>query len=90
MTPLGGMIASTFNNKTNIFPPFALISDPNNPLIDKLKCPETCDPWCECMHLIKLPYNEVFEMVFIDSMFHIDVLFSKSGHSRVIQIDEFY
>ena len=63
------MFADTFNNKTNVFPPFPLTNDPYNPLIDKLKCPDKCDPWCECMHLIKLPYNEVIEMVFIDGGF---------------------
>ncbi|XP_065222677.1 uncharacterized protein LOC135847170 [Planococcus citri] len=68
VTPGGGMFSDTINNKTNVFPPFALFGEPYNPLIEKLKCPDKCDPWCECMHLIKLPYNEVFEMVFIDGI----------------------
>ncbi|XP_065224731.1 uncharacterized protein LOC135848697 [Planococcus citri] len=84
VTPLGGMFVDTLNNMTNILPPFVLLGDPKNSLIDKIKCPEKCDSWCECLYLIKLRRDEVYEMIFIDEL-SVDLLrmdhpFHTHGH----------
>ncbi|XP_065224738.1 uncharacterized protein LOC135848700 [Planococcus citri] len=66
VTPLGGMYEDTMNNKSNTFPPVVLLSDPRNPLINQSKCPDVCLKHCDCLNLIKLGYNNVIEMIFID------------------------
>lgn len=65
---IGGAFADTINNITNILPPFALLSDPTNPQIDRMLCPKECDEFCECLYLIKLKLKSVVELVLIDSM----------------------
>lgn len=70
VTTLGGMFADTIDNKTNILPSFPLLSEPKNPKIREMRCPEKCDAFCECLNLIKVELNSVIEIVLIDSRFY--------------------